>query len=188
MTTLRRAVPVLAAMTVAMTFSSCVLRAFGWTEAIAAVGLLFAAGVWSALLATRRCHGIRGERAMVFPAVFVVTFSFPLLLHGTPYVVGGLVKALGARSMAAALYASMIVASVIGAWLVATGMYWATGRRDRLLPWTMAAWGAAWPLLHLPLRIGVLEQASLLAWHLPVGLACAAWVLRCPPVRDWSTT
>ena len=170
----------LAAMTVAMTFSSCVLRALGRTEAIDLVGLLFAGGVWLALVATRRWHGVRGERAMIFPAVFVVAISFPGLHYGTPYLVLGFTKLLGWPLIVLAMYPSMMVASAIGARLVATGMSWATGRRDRVLLWTMVAWGAAWPPLHGPLKIGLLDQGSLLAWHLPIGLACAAWVLRGP--------
>jgi hypothetical protein len=187
MTTLRRAVPVLAAMTVAMTLSSCVLRALGRTEAIDAVGVLFAAGVYFALLATRRWHGAR-ERVVALPSVFVVGISFPVLLRGAYYLAGALAKVLDSRSTLVPMYASMMITSAIGAGLVSTGMYWATGRRDRQLRLAMVAWGACWPLLHLPLGIAPLDQASLLAWHLPVGLACAAWVVRCPPLRDQPAT
>jgi hypothetical protein len=173
------------AMTVAMTLSSCVLRALGRTEAIDAVGLLFAAGVYLALLATRRWHGLR-ERVVALPSLVVVGISFPILRRAAIYLAAALAK-LDPRSMLVPTYASMMITSAIGAGLVATGMYWATGRRDRQLRRTMVAWGAFWPLLHL-LGIAALDQASLLAWHLPIGLACAAWVLRRPPARDWSAT
>lgn len=186
MTILRRAVPVLAAMTVAMTLSSCLLRALGWTKAIDAVGFLFAAGVYLALLATRRWHGV-GERVVALPSLVVVGISFPVLRRAAIYLTAVLEKLLGAT--AAPMYAAMMITSAIGAGLVATGMYWATGRRDRSLRRAMMAWGACWPLLHLPpVGLGILDKASLLAWHLPIGLACAAWVLRSPQARDGSAT
>ena len=187
MTTLRRAVPVLAAMTVAMTLSSCVLRALGRTGAIDAVGVLFGAGVYLALLATTRWHELR-ERVVALPSVVVVAMSFPVLRRGAIYVAAALAKVLDSRSMLVPMYASMMITSAIGAGLVATGMSWATGRRDHQLRWTMVAWGASWPLLHLPLGLAPLDQASLLAWHLPIGLACAGWVLRSAPARDRPAT
>ena len=187
MTTLQRWVPVLAAMTVAMTLSSCVLRTLGRTGAIDAVGLLFAAGVYLALLATNRWHGLR-ERVVALPSVVVVAMSFPVLRRGAVYLASVLAGVLGKGSMPVPMYASMMITSAIGAGLVATGMRWATGRRDHQLRRAMVAWGAFWPLLHLPPGIAPLDKASLLAWHLPVGLACAAWVLRCPPVRDQAAT
>jgi hypothetical protein len=179
MTALRRWVPVLSAMTLAMTFSSCVLRALGLTGEVDwnLVGLLFAVAVWLALVATRRWHGVRGEPTMIFPAVFVVAISFPGLLHGTPYLMLGFKKLLGSMT---AMSLSMMIASAIGARVVAAGMSWATGRRDRLLLWSMVTWGAGWWPLHLPLSMSPLDRGSLLAWQLPVGLACAAWALRGP--------
>ena len=95
MTILRRAVPVLAAMTVAMTLSSCLLRALGWTKAIDAVGFLFAAGVYLALLATRRWHGV-GERVVALPSLVVVGISFPVLRRAAIYLTAVLEKLLGA--------------------------------------------------------------------------------------------
>ena len=187
MTTIRRAVPVLAAMTVAMTLSSCVLRTLWRTVAIDAVGLLFAAGVYLALLATRCWHGVR-ERVVAMPSVVVVAMSFPVLRRGAVYLTGVLAQVLGKGSMPVPMYASMMITSAIGAGLVATGMSWATGRRDHQLRWTMVAWGASWPLLHLRLGLAPLDQASLLAWHLPIGLACAGWVLRSAPARDRPAT
>jgi hypothetical protein len=188
MTILRRAVPVLAAMIVAMTLSSCVLRALGRTEAIDAVGFLFAVGVWLALLASKPWHGVRGEPALIFPAVFVVSISFPVLLRATHYLISAF-AALGAvRSMPVAMYVPMMLTSAIGARLVAAGMSWATGRPDRLLRRTMTAWGACWPLLHFPIGLPTLDQGSLLLWHLPIGLACSAWVLRAPQARYHAAT
>jgi hypothetical protein len=187
MTTLRRWVPVLAAMIVGMMLSSCVLRALGRTWAIDAIGSLFAAGVYLALLATRRWHGV-SERVVALPSLVVVAISFPVLRRGAIYLAIALAKVLDPRSLLVPMYASMMITSAIGAGLVATGMHWATGRRDRQLRRTMVAWGAFWPLLHLPLGIAPLDQASLQAWHLPIGFACAAWVLRCPPARERSAT
>ena len=151
------------------------------------MGLLFAAGVYLALLATRRWHGLR-ERVVALPSIVVVGISFPVLRHGALYLAIALMKVLDLRSTLVAMYASMMITSAIGAGLVAIGMYWATGRRDHQLRWMMVAWGALWPLLHLPTGTAPLDQASMLAWHLPIGLACAAWVLRCPPARERSAT
>jgi len=145
--------------------------------------LIFAVAVWLALLTTRYWHAVRVETEMVLPAILIVSVAFPALLWGgalSTVATASVLRGFPIDPRGWLVTPMMAVVSAIGERVVAAGMRWATARHDRALRRLMVAWGAAWALLHPAVGMRPLELESLLAWHLPIGLACAAWVLRCP--------
>ena len=200
-----RWLPVLATMAVAMTLSSTLALLPVLDLAVSSVafahglGLCFALYAGGALFVTRRHHGVSVASGAAWFAILSVGVSFPVLFWGgsllvaLPFMVR---ERIGEWLFPVLGTSAMIVSSALGARWVAAALRKLTGRADATLAWAMTAWGAAWPLIcllaeraaRLILRPGsfgwllvydMFSPGMVLIWQLPIGLACAAWFLRC---------
>jgi hypothetical protein len=193
-------------MAVAMTLSSTLTLLAVLDSAVSSVatahglGLCFALYAGGALFVTRHHHGVRVATAAAWTAILSVGVSFPVLFWGGSLLVALPFKLAGERIAESwfpvLITGSMILSSALGARWVAATLTKLTGRADRTLAPAMTAWGAAWPLVcllaqrgaRLVLRPGsfswllfydMFSPGMVLIWQLPIGLAGAAWFLRC---------
>lgn len=167
------------------------------------LGLLFALYAAGALRLTRRWHDVSVAPGKIPGAIIRISLAFPALLWGGILVVSLIIKEAAYPRIEAQferlMYGAMVVTSALGARSVAGVLASLTGRVDRPLRRAMVVWGACWPLVHpladrLQSGTGVswlwfdlFAPGKLLAWQLPIGLACATWFVRAgagrPPPR-----
>jgi hypothetical protein len=160
-------------------------------------GLFFALCAGGALFATRAFHGVRVAPRAALTALLSVGASFPVLfwaggLLGLPLAIAS--EGHG-HSSPVTIVLPMAPASALGARWVAAVLANLTGRVDRTLRRAMVAWAAAWPLVGVAgqqvvrralspgsfawlLFYDLLSPGMVLAWQLPIGLACGVWFLR----------
>ena len=201
-----RAFPVLLTMAVAMTLSSTLALLAVLDVAVSSVavahglGFCFALYAGGALFVTRRYHGVRVAALAAWTAILCVGVSFPVLFWGGSLLVALPFMFVGERLaewwFPVLITGSMIVSSALGARWVAAALKKLTGRADATLAGAMTAWGAAWPLVCLlaqraaqrGLRPGsfswllfydMFSPGMVWMWQCPIGLAGAAWFLRC---------
>jgi len=167
------------------------------------IGLVFAFYAASALRLTRRWHDASVASGKIPGAIIRISLTFPALYWGGILVVSVIIKEAPYPRIEAQfeplMYGAMVGTSALGARSVAGVLANLTGRVDRPLRRAMVVWGACWPLVH-PLAdrlqsgrgvswlwFDLFAPGKVLAWQLPIGLACAAWFVRAgagrPPPR-----
>ena len=161
--------------------------------------------VFLPLLAIDRLWRVGVELEVAITAAILISASFPVLFFGgmfgagiinpTVQLVGMVLRIREPNSIIPA----MMIASAAGARFVAAALRKMTGRSDPILRRAMWIWGACWPLLlYLYPPVGRhdaereltwlfarghtwLGPFSILAWQVPISLACAIWFLRAAP-------
>lgn len=163
-------------------------------------GLQFVLSVAPPLIVLDRWRGLKVSPAVAASVGLLISFSLPALLFGAVLVGGFLFSALEAARVRIPVEIQFplltMIASALGARFVAAALHKLTGRPERSLRWAMVVWGICWPLLEsrviqlrniiafrwlFPGDLGWQGLVSILAWQIPIGLACVIWFVRAAP-------
>jgi hypothetical protein len=172
-----------------------------------AVGFRLVVAVAPPLFAIDRWWRVGVELDVAASAATLISLSFPVLYYGTMLVAAIINPTFQLLGMIVGIkysdpfWPATMIASAIGARFVAAALARMTKRQDKNLRRAMVLWAACWPLLqyvypprakHFASDASLLEWLfpphrtwfgpfSILAWQIPIGLACVIWFLRAAP-------